>query len=318
MKELKKILNRAKSVLLVSHVNPDADALCSMIVLDIYFRRIGKKVCMVLEEPLPDRFRFLPGCKRFKHMGSRLPKDFDLTVALDCGDLDRVGKVKTLIREDSILMNIDHHVTNTCFGDVNLVDPKVSSTAELLFYLLKALKAEITKPMAINLYSGIMTDTGSFRFDNTAPQTHYAVAELLESGFSPADLYHEHYETMTITDLMCLQKILQTVDCVFGERVVLLELRKSVIRKFSEFFDLRGALFQMLNAIRDVEGIVIFTEVSRKETRINFRSSTDSLNVAKLANSFNGGGHKRASGGTFYGTIAQTRAAVLRELKKII
>ena len=163
-----KAFDRYKTFVIASHVNPDPDALCSQLVVAAYLKLKGKRVHLISHDSVPERFQFLPSAKTIKKFKKGQRINYDVLVVCDCGDLDRIGDVKALVKPGKIIINIDHHVTNHMFGDLNLVVPTASSTAEVLYYLLHRAKAPFNKNIAMLIYLGIMTDTGSFRYDNTS------------------------------------------------------------------------------------------------------------------------------------------------------
>ena len=242
--------------------------------------------------------------------------NYDVAIVLDCGDLNRIGPVKDVLVEGKPLINIDHHVTNTRFGTINYVDSKASATAEILFDLFQAAKAKLTKNMALNLYAGIMTDTGSFRFENTTAQTHQIVGELLKQGVSPTKVYSQIYETVPLGDLQNFTKLVSGFKTV-KSKVVYVELTKKIMNKFSPQFDLRDAIFKFLRSAQGVEVFVIFTEIKKDVTRINFRSA-GKVDVAQIASLFKGGGHKNASGGQIKKSMKVAKQLVLKEIGAVL
>ncbi len=317
MRRLLQTIKRHKTFLVTTHVNPDPDALCSQLAVALYLRSIGKKVHVINSEPLPKRFDFLPGAKGVKayQEGMRVP--CDVAIVVDCGELDRIGKVQKLLGHGERIINIDHHTTNDRFGDLNLVDKRASSTAEVLYEFFSQVQCALTKDLAVNLYLGMMTDTGSFRFENTTPRVHEIASRLLQFKFSVSDLYRRIYECVPHDDFKEFAKLITRFDVFFSGQVICLDLSKKVVAKFSEDFDLRDAIFKSLRSIRGVELFAIFSEAAAKKTRVNFRS-VRKLDVARLAGHFKGGGHKRASGCMVDAGMKQARQRVLAEVKKII
>ncbi|MCK5579795.1 MAG: bifunctional oligoribonuclease/PAP phosphatase NrnA [Candidatus Omnitrophica bacterium] len=310
-----KTIAQNKTFLVTTHVNPDPDALASQLVIAMYLKALGKKVFAVNEEHVPRRFCFLPGVKMIKKVDLKKRVKCDVAIVLDCGDFDRIGKVAEALDEKTTCLNIDHHFTNTLFGDVNMVNPNASSTAEVVFGLLQRAKFSLTKNMAILLYLGIMADTGCFRYANTTAHTHKVVSRLLQFGFSVSDLYRKLYESISLQDLQYFTKVANTFRSFCKGKVLCLELRKRVLAKFSDEFDLRDKIFRYLRAIKEVEVIVIITEESKNKTRVNLRSQGE-VNVGKLACQFNGGGHKRASGCTIEGDIATAKRKILAKIRQ--
>lgn len=312
-----KNLKKYKSFLISTHVHPDPDALSSLLTLGIYLRKIGKKVYLRTEEPVPERFEFLPKSRLIKKVNLESRIRFEAVIVVDCGDLDRVGRVRELIKEEHHVINIDHHITNDRFGKLNFVKPEASSTAEIIFDLLKQDRFPLTRDTAMLLYLGIMTDTGSFRYDNTSAHTHAAVSELMKFGIPVGKLYRRMYESVPFNDIKVFAKVVSRFETIKSGKVIILELPKSVVRQFSEEFDLRDKIFKYLRTIKGVELLVILTEFEKNKTRINFRSQSK-VDVAKLAARFNGGGHHRASGAMINLNIKDSKRRVLKEVRKVI
>lgn len=310
-------IKKHKKFLISTHVNPDPDALCSELALAIYLRSIGKKVTVVNNEEVPKRYKFLPGTNKIKGFKDILKVDFDVAIVVDCGDLGRIGCVESLIKDHHVLVNIDHHVTNDSFGHVNLVKVHASSTAEVLYDLLKSAKCKFDNHLAIHLYCGIMTDTGAFRYENTSADTHRIVAELRQYKFSAYDLYRRLYEMVPLNDIQLFTKVIGQFESLSSGKILCVNLRKRVISSFSKDFDLRDTIFRYLRSIQGVEAIVIFSEVERNKTRVNLRS-VEKVNVAKIANHYDGGGHRRAAGCLIEKDLKKAKAALLKELKKVV
>ncbi len=310
-------IKKNKRFLISTHVNPDPDALCSELAIAAYLRSLGKKVSIINHKALDQRFRFLAGsgALRAYKEGEQIP--YDVAVIVDCGDLGRIGKVQNLLKHEKTLINIDHHITNDGFGNINLVRPAASSTAEVIYELLAAAGHPLTKSLAMHLYIGIMTDTGSFRYENTSARTHAIAAKLMAFDFSAPALYRKLYEIISFRDLKEFTKVISHFDIFSEGKVICVELSRKSLSRFSGGFDLRDAIFQFLRSIKGVEVFVILTEIERDKTRVNFRSS-HKFDVARLAGYFDGGGHRRASGCLIQKNIAEARKAVLREIKKVL
>lgn len=308
-------LRKHRKFLITTHVNPDADAAASALAVALVLRSLGKTVTVVNQDVIPSWLQFLPKTSLFKKASALKNVDYDVAVALDCGDLARVGDVRALLKDDKPLVNIDHHKTNENFGDLNLVLPKSSSTAEVLYGLFSEMNVRWTKELAALIYAGIMTDTGSFRYDCTSPETHRIAGELMAFGVSPSDMYTRIYDVIPMKDLKLFLEIANDVEFLSNGRIACVELHKSILSKFSDGFDVRDKVFGLLRSTKGVEVIVIFNEINARQTRVNFRSKGD-FDVAALALKFNGGGHAKASGCTVDLKMQETRKKILRELTK--
>lgn len=317
MKAILRTIRNNKRFLISTHVNPDPDALCSELALADALRALGKTVTIVNHQAVPRRFMFLPGAKSIKNFWKNRSVSYDVAIIVDCGELDRIGKVTELLRKDAKTVNIDHHVTNDRFGHLNLVQQNASSTCEVLYELFCKGRFKINDRMAVNLYVGIMTDTGSFRYENTTARTHAITAELMKHKVSAPDLYRHLYETISFKDLKEFTAVVNRFDDYYNKKVACVELRKKVLAKFSGDFDLRDTIFKFLRTIKGVEVFVILTEIGRSKTRVNLRSSR-SFDVAKLAAHFGGGGHRRASGCVVERTMLSAKREVLKRIKKAL
>ena len=311
-------IQKHKTFLISTHVNPDPDALASELALALYLKHAGKKAHIINEGSLPPRYAFLPLSANIKDIKGVKGADFEVALILDCGDLDRIGKVRSLISQEKIVINIDHHLTNDYFGDLNLVNAEASSTAEVLYDLFRTARVKLTNDMAKLLYLGIMTDTGCFRYDSTSAHSHIAAADLMRHGFSVSELYRRVYEGVLLKDFRQFAKMFEDFETAFNGKAAVVMLSKNKLEKFSDEFDLKDKIFTYLRCIKGVEVIVIFSELGSRETRVNFRSQGNRVNVAVLAALFGGGGHRKASGCVVDGDLAQAKAKVLRKLREIL
>ena len=310
-------LKRHKKFLVSTHVNPDPDALCSQMAIAMLLRSWGKTVTVVNHTALPERFRFLPHINHIKVYHEHMKVDYDVALVVDCGGLDRIGKVSGLLQKGKLLINIDHHITNDHFGNINLVNSRASSTCEILYELIKQGKFALDKTIALYLYAGIMTDTGSFRYENTTPRTFFIVSELKRFSFSATELYRKFYESIPLSDLKEFTKILSHFNSCQNGKVVVVRLSKRLLRKFSQEFDLRDAIFKFLRAIKGVEVLMILSEAGKRQTRVNFRSS-GKVNVAQLAHRFGGGGHHNASGCLIEKNIKAAEKSILKIVERLV
>ena len=308
-------IKKNKKFLVVTHANPDADAICSALVMSLYLKEQGKTVYTINADQVPSWLKFLPKSQMIKKIQKKQKINYDVAIFVDCGDFERVGSVQHLIDRNKMIINIDHHVTNKSFGDLNLVMPNASSTAEVLYGLLKKIGYRLSRETAILFYSGIMTDTGSFRFENTTARTHHIISELLKFSFSVPDLYNRLYEGIPIGDLKDFMNVISDVQLLYKNQLACVELTQEDLKRFSGTFDLREKIFSFLRSFKGVEVIAIFTELRRKKTRVNFRSQ-NRFNVAKLAGHFNGGGHVRASGCTVDETMATVKKKIIAIVSK--
>jgi phosphoesterase RecJ-like protein len=306
------LIKQSKKILIATHVNPDLDAICSELVIAEYLRMQKKQFCIIHEKPLASMYGFLSGARQIKTMGGSA-YDYDAAIIVDCADKARIGAVKELFLKDKPVINIDHHWTSDPFASVNIIDPEASSTAELIFETFRAWNVKLTKKMANYLYLGILTDTGSFRYQNTTARTHQIASELLGYGISPSLSYRLAYEDLDAQGFKLLSSVVTAAQYYQNGKVVSLALSAKTLKKIGDRFDLKDKLFYVLRMMKDVELIVVFSEVSAVKTRVNFRS-TKKVDVAAIARIFGGGGHRAASGCVLEKNLRMAQKSVLAEV----
>ena len=317
LKKILQTIKKGKRFLISTHVSPDPDALCSELALYMVLKAMGKEVHVVNEEKLPKRYRFLSGSSRIKSFHKGLKLNVDAALILDCGEMDRIGKVQSLLCGHETIINIDHHVTNDRFGDINLIDVNASSTAEVLYEFLKYARCRLNKEMAGHLYLGIMTDTGSFRYENTTSRTFEVVSELVKYGFSTNRLYQQVYDTIPFNDLREVAGVISDSKAVFSGKVIAIQLSKKILAKFTLQFDLRDTIFRFLRSVEAIEVIAILTELTSVKTRVNLRSNK-TFDVAKLASLYGDGGHKRASGCMINKPLKEAQADLIKRIGSML
>jgi len=310
-----KAIQAHKRFLVSTHVNPDADAIVSALAVAIVLKSMGKTATVVNESEVPSWLKFLPKTSLFKKASDIKKLDYDAAIVVDCGDLARIGTVEALTKSGRPLINIDHHKTNRGFGQVNLVMPKSSSTAEVLYELFEEMGVRLNKDLAALLYVGIMTDTGSFRYESTSSRTHQIVSHLMSFGIESSKMYDRIYDAIPAHDLQVFLRAIGSVELLKGGQVACLELNQKILSQFSGGFDVRDKVFSLLRATKGVEIVVIFSEAEPTRTRVNMRSK-NYFDVAKVAAEFGGGGHIRASGCTVDANLKETRKRLLNKIMK--
>ena len=318
---LKKVVEAIKSnknFLITTHVNPEGDALGSELVIYRLLRTLGKHAVIINEDNLPAAYDFLPGINKIKKLKKSLKNiKFDCFVALDCSDLKRCGKVSRINLNNRPIINIDHHISNEGFGDINWIEPNASSTSEMLYKLYKRLRIPLDRSTAVSLYVGILTDTGSFHYSNTSALTHKIASELLRLNLDIAKIYKKAYEEIPFSDMKLLSKILPTISRQLHGKIAWLQIRKNLLKNKITSIDLTEHLLSFARSIKDVEVAVLFKENlgQKNEVRVNLRSQ-GKIDVNKIARFFGGGGHKTASGCTIKGRIEDVRRRVLNKIRE--
>ncbi|NOX98106.1 MAG: bifunctional oligoribonuclease/PAP phosphatase NrnA [Nitrospirae bacterium] len=323
-KELKEIhskiievLRNKESFLITSHLRPDGDAIGSQLALASLLEEMGKSIIIVNVDPVPDPFRFLPESDRITN--DFIPEDPpEVALVLDTSSLDRTGRVAGLVRKAKLVINIDHHISNEKFGDINLIEEDAGAVGEQIFSLIRSLDCPIGKKRAVSLYTAILTDTGAFQYDNTTEKTHRIARHLLREGVEPALITEKIYQNVSFSRQKLLGLALATLRRNPREGVGWIRLTREMYRK-AEAKDSETDGF--INYVRSIKGIrlaLLFQETDKKnQVRVSFRSSRE-INVNDLAQQFGGGGHPRAAGCTVEGDIEEVENKVLAAARKII
>ncbi|MCS7280647.1 MAG: bifunctional oligoribonuclease/PAP phosphatase NrnA [Desulfobacterota bacterium] len=291
--KIKKILKKNESFLLCTHVDPDGDALGSLFATYFWLRQMGKSVRVYLEDRIPYRYAFLPRPESLEVQIRDL--NFDAVFVLDCGDISRLGKSYELISRHTLIINIDHHETNRRFGKINYVRPNASSTAEIIFNIFSSLGTKITWEIAINIYTAIFTDTGSFRFPNTNAKAFQICGKLVRYGISPAYVAEMVYENHPKERFLLLSEVLRTLEVSEGGKVGIALITSDMYRRANASYEHSDGFVEYIKELRDVKLAIVIRELENGKCKVSMRSKDD-LDVARICQTFGGGGHKNAAG----------------------
>ncbi len=297
-----KMIDRIASVLkaddrflIVTHVSPDGDAIGSLLGMHLALKEMGKQSWPFLSDDFPDTFRFLPGSRDLLLDTAAVPNAPNWIISVDAAEASRIAGDISLFRESARLINIDHHTTNPLFGELSFVEPHATSTAELVLRVLKKAGYRLSPDVGKCLYTGLITDTGCFRYEGVDNHTLEVGAEMLASGFDSYDVTRPLFEEFPIRRLYLERLVLERLELLLGGRLALSSL-------YSDDFERLGAHMSesenLVNRLRENQGVVVgvlLTKFSDELTRVSFRSK-DTLDVAAVAKTLGGGGHARAAG----------------------
>jgi phosphoesterase RecJ-like protein len=302
--------------LVVTHENPDGDALGSMLGLALGLRSLGKDVEMFLagDAPTPVEYRFLP----LDDVRRTLPDDLEdrIVVAVDCANERRLGPDDAAFRRAASVVDIDHHHDNSRFGAVNVVDGRASSTAEIVRDLLRELDVELTATIAEALYTGLVTDTGRFQYTNTTPKALRLAAELVEAGADVHGIFRHVYETVQFAKLKLLARALDRAQLFAGGRLVVSHLLKDDFAQVGAEEPYSEGIIDHLRAVEGSEMVALIREPPRGEgppRRVSLRSSHDEVDVSAIARQAGGGGHPQAAGFSSEWSVEEIVAFLQRE-----
>jgi phosphoesterase RecJ-like protein len=323
MKSYPKIIDRilqgireSRTFCIVGHIRPDGDCVGSQLGLALALKAEGKKVVCWNEDPMPEKYAFLDPDKLFQK--SRPNRQFDCVIATDAASFERIGAVGSCVGTRKLLINIDHHESNTRFGDLNWVSARDPSTGELIFRLLKIAHWPITRPIANCLFTAVSTDTGSFQYPTTRPGTFHASAELVTRGADLGKICEEVYQSYPLSRARLLKHIYSHFHLTHQNQIAYFWLKKAdFIRAGSDGDDTEG-LIDHIRAIAPVVVACVFEELEPGLTRISLRSKSEKINVSDIAAQFGGGGHPGAAGARIPGKPMSAQRKVIAAIRKAL
>ena len=315
--EIVNLLSQAQKVLLVTHVFPDGDALGSQLGLGNALEAMGKEVYLYSEDPVSYILDFLPGSE---NLITFLPDehDFDCAVALDCGDMRRMGYQAHILLEHKPFIVIDHHAGHKDFGDLRWVDNQRSSTGEMVYDLVRLLGGRISKDCAYCLYTAILTDTGSFRYESTTPHTMRVAADLLEYGISPPEICAHIYDNYTKNRLQLLQQVLASLELYADDKIAIIRVSQDLLKATGTTNADTELFINFPRSLQTVKVAVFLKETPDNLVGVSMRAKGE-VDVAEIARNFGGGGHINAAGFKMYDvTIDELQKRLLAELIHLV
>lgn len=315
--KLNDIIKSSKNILITSHVNPDGDTLGSMIGLYCAILENFKKKCdMLTVSKLPEVYSYLPHYNEIKHIDEiDKSREYNLVINVDIAALDRICDAKILFEKAKHTVNIDHHKTNIAYGELNFINPDASSTGEVLFNCFENMNWKINIDCANCLYTAILTDTGSFRFDNTKPKTFETASKLVEIGVQPSDIYKKVYESDSKTLVMFQSHCISKAKFLDNDQIAYTTVYRKDMEQFSAGDDCMEGLTEKLRAIVTTRIAFVAKEMKSGWTKISMRSKF--ADVAQICSVFDGGGHKFAAGCTIKSHVDEAVKKILNEIHKV-
>lgn len=310
------VITHSTDICITSHVNPDGDSIGSVLALGLALMRNGyDNVTMFIPDEIPKNLSFLPGVELIKKEISY--EKIQTLIALDCGDLERIGLDKETLKSIDFIINVDHHLTNTEFGYLNIINPDSSSTGEMIYEILESMNINIDKDIATSLYVAISSDTGSFKYDNTTYVTHMIASKLLNIGLDTNLINVNLYQSRSIEKTKLLIASLNTMEILEEGKIALAIVTRQMLQSCKATVNDAENIIEFVRDIDGVEVACILKEVEDDVVRVGLRSK-NYVDVSAIAKKFNGGGHKKASGCTVYTSIEEGKKIVLKEIKNAL
>jgi bifunctional oligoribonuclease and PAP phosphatase NrnA len=313
IREIISTIREYERFIVATHVRPDGDAIGSVLGMKLILQRLGKSAVGLSQDKFPPEFEFLPGTEEIRSRPSP-SADYDVAILVDCGDFDRVGnEISEFIRTRvPIVINIDHHCMHMPFGNVYWVETSASSTCEMLFDICTCLSLPLDADLASLLYTGILTDTGSFRFSNTNRRVFEVVSMLVESGADPVRIAGQVYDSASPEKLNLLARVLGTIEFHCRSRIATAELTLGMLAGTAATYMDSEGFINHLRSVKSVDLAILFREGNDGLIHVSLRSK-EGIDVARFAQRHGGGGHRQAAACRIPGTLNSVRSMLTSE-----
>lgn len=314
MEQAIQLIEKSNNIFIISHINPDGDNLGSSLALALSLKKINKNVMVVKNDIVPKSFTFLPGIDLIKEYNND-SDSVDLLIVLDCSDENRLGENKKLLEISKKVINIDHHISNTNFGDINIVDAKAGATGELIYHFIQEMNITLDEEMSSNIYVAISTDTGSFRYENATPETHRIAANLLETGIDKVHINSNLYENMSFTRMKLFIKSLATLETFSNGKIAVIKVTQDMLKETGSTLEDTEGIISFIRKLSAVESVCLLKELGEKDIKISLRTK-NLLDASLICGKFDGGGHKRAAGCTIYNDMEEAKKLIVNSIQE--
>ena len=306
-------VRKAKKILVVAHISPDGDTIGCLLALGLSFLQMGKKVTLLSQDGVPTRFQFLPGSELVL---SESNEKSDVAIAVDCGGIGRIGRIRPTFLKAKTKIQIDHHDFGEPFGDIQVVEEEASAVGEIIYDLVRALRVEMTPAIATCLLVSIIVDTGAFRFSNLRPKTFDILSKLLKTGVNLQNLIEESYWQRSRAEAKLSGYSLSKSEFSKDGRVAWCFVTQKEFKQFGANIPDVDNVADDLRSIEGVKIAALFRETPKKTFRVSLRSS-HGINVALVAKRFGGGGHHN-SAGCFVRALESEKKKVIQALQELV
>ncbi len=297
----------------VGHQRPDGDCVGSQLAIALALRNEGRRVVCWNQDPMPQKLQFLDAGNLFAR--PQAAQSFDCVLAVDSASLDRIGEVQQFIHNRKSLINIDHHASNTRYGDLNWVSPNEPSSGEMIYRLLKAVRWSIKPQIADCLFTAISTDTGSFQYPTTRPSTYEIAGDLVDKGANLSVICDQVYQSYPLSRVKLIRHVYNHFKLTNDNKIAYFWLRPKDYQRTGAAPDESEGL---IDHIRDIDPVVVaclFEELEPEVIRISLRSKSPDINVSDTAKRFGGGGHKAAAGARICGRPMTIQRRVVKAIR---
>lgn len=305
-----------QSFAVVSHVRPDGDAIGSILALGHALEQMGKSVRYLNNDGCPESLAFLPGSEKVEVSGEAKDVDIEVAITLDTAAHTRVGPDSLeAIKDAKMIINIDHHISNPGYGDLNYIDSDSPATGQIIYDMLLALDLPISDISRDSIYVAVSTDTGSFQYPGTTQRTYEMAADLVARGLNVGEVNQLTYDNSPYRKVELMRSLLNTLDRSEDGKLVWWDLRLTTKDELNLVDDDTEGMIDFIRSVQGVAVAVFFEELDAENIRVSMRCKDDRLNASEICGVFGGGGHALAAGIRMPGPLEEARDKVLAELQ---
>lgn len=323
--EILKLFKKFDVFSISSHINPDGDAIGSQIAIYSLLLDFGKKVYILNSDPIPFTYNFLPYIDNYQwgDCVENYPSNIDVAIILDCGNMKRIGeRLANKTKPKHAIVNIDHHLNNSYFGTHNLVDEKACATSELVFNLIDQSGIGLGYERAISLYSGIITDTGSFKYKNTTAQAHIITAKLIEEGIQPDFVAEMIYSVIPYKKAKLFGLALESLTLSEDGKIAWISISKEMFKKTGTSSADTDEFIDYVRSVKDIQVAIMFKENENGSVKVSLRSKNSKMgsyvSVDQIASAFGGGGHQMAAGCVVPGPLNSAINTIIKAVSDLL
>lgn len=310
---IKEEIQKAEDIVILTHENPDGDAIGSSLAMYLTLRKMGKQVDVIVPE-FPKAYGFLPGADNVKKEGKE--EIYDLAICVDVTGISRLNGYSKYFEDAKVKIQIDHHQVNEMFADYNFVNPASPACAQNLIFIIEQLGVEIDKEVGTCLLTGIITDTGGFKYEGVSAETFEFTSWLLAKGVNVSDVYKKVMQMKTRANFELRKLIMDRMEFLHDNKITFTYM---TLEDEQNVGAMPGDNEGLVEIGRDIEGVEVAILIREKENgyKISLRSN-EYVNVSDVCVTFGGGGHKKAAGCDMQGSFEQIKSQILSEVEKYI
>lgn len=298
------------------HTSPDGDALGSSLALLQGLMKLKKEVYIISTDKVPDDYSFLPYKEIIENASTQVLSETECVIVLDCGDYKRISWDNSSDNKEYTLINIDHHLSNELYADLNYADANAAAVGEIVYQILCLMNIKIDKDIATCLYTSLVTDSGGFRFSNTTSVTHTIAGDLINTGIDFSDIHRKIYENKKFNRVKLYGKVIENMYLIGDNQICVMELTENMLKDLgleqSDTSDLLGFGTQI-----DTVEVTILLKENAEGVKISLRSKSE-VDVRRIAEKFGGGGHTRAAGLFLRMPLCEAKKTIIKAVEEMM